>query len=266
MSDWSHTVKTKLIWSTCFQAWILSTRPSYQTYLNWRRLISQAFWSLVWTMWFKLRYKKSVYRSWQSVQSITIWIWAWLCFLRGEYLVVWRDVGAILAAVQPHLSATDLVHIEWILRIGYPSKFRWEEPADNKELFIHCGNNPSVKANWQTIVKMLNKEEQNHQVIPFQSWVVRASLYMHHILQTIIVNEGPKDRLVWDGKQKKPAHEITINENTNTRSEAEIMFGYVYMALYIWIWTCVYYFHPSRFFLLSLTSWSAFVSLNSLLR
>ena len=53
-------------------------------------------------------------------------------FLGGEYSAAWRDVDAILTAVQPHISCTDFEHIERILRIGCPAAFHWEEPADNK--------------------------------------------------------------------------------------------------------------------------------------
>jgi len=65
-------------------------------------------------------------------------------FLGGEYSVAYRDIDDILAAVHPHISRTDCAHIERILHIGCPAKFHWEEPAENKELFICSGNNPSI--------------------------------------------------------------------------------------------------------------------------
>ena len=86
------------------------------------------------------------------------------------------------------------------------------------------------------MVKALNKKERNHHVIPFMRWVVRASPYAHHVPQTIIVKEGKKNWLVWDGKIKMAPHDITMNEMIDTTNEAEITFGYIYMAFLIWLW------------------------------
>jgi len=142
-----------------------------------------------------------------------------------------------LTAVYPCVSQTDFEHIKRILRIGCPATSHWEEPADNKELFIRRGNNPSLAKYWDSTIKTLNKEERNHHILPFQRWVARASAYAHRVLQTIIVKAGKKNRLVWDGKTKMAAHEITMNEKTNTATEAKITLGYVYMAFCIWMFT-----------------------------
>ena len=108
-------------------------------------------------------------------------------FLGGEYSVAWRDIDAILVAVHPHIFRTDFEHIERILRTGCPAIFHGEKPAENKELFICRSNNPSISKKWESTINTLNKEERYHHIIPFQRWVTRASLYAHHVPQTIIV-------------------------------------------------------------------------------
>ena len=90
-----------------------------------------------------------------------------LRFLSGEYTAAWRDVDAIMAAINEHVSPDDKNHIWRILTRGCPANLVWEEEAKNKETFIRRGNNPTIKANWKTVTKTLNKEERNHHIMSF---------------------------------------------------------------------------------------------------
>ncbi|KAL7523685.1 hypothetical protein ACHAXR_000287, partial [Thalassiosira sp. AJA248-18] len=98
-----------------------------------------------------------------------------LRFVGGEYSAEWRDVPAILAAVDGHVSQEDKDDIERILTKGCPSKLNWEETAANKEIFVRRGNNSSIRENWEAVAKTLNKEERNHHIMPFPRWMCRAS-------------------------------------------------------------------------------------------
>ena len=68
------------------------------------------------------------------------------CF-SGEYLAEWRDVAAILDAVDGHISSSNKNRTEHILTKGCPANLIWEEDAKNKEAFIRRENNPSIQAN-----------------------------------------------------------------------------------------------------------------------
>ena len=72
-------------------------------------------------------------------------------------------------------SEVDLDPMRRILDHGCPAEFNWEEPAENKEVFIRRGNNPSVKKNMDVVHKTMNDKERKSHVIPFPRWVVRAS-------------------------------------------------------------------------------------------
>ena len=89
---------------------------------------------------------------------------------------------------------------------------------------------------WHT----LNKEERNSHLIPFPRFMVRASPYAHHVPQHILVKKKKKitskPRLIWDGKNKRWAWEVTMNEMTDQTLEAIIMFGYVYKDYCTWIY------------------------------
>ena len=126
-----------------------------------------------------------------------------LRFLAGEYTAEWRDVEAVIVAVEPHISESDKDHIFQILTTGCPTKMVWEETAQNKETFIKRGNSPSAKANSKEMVTVLYKEEQNHHLVAFPSRMCRGSPYVRSTPHTVIVKSGKKARLIWDGTAKK---------------------------------------------------------------
>ena len=121
-----------------------------------------------------------------------------LRFLAGKYTAGWRDVDAIIKAVEPHISQGDREHILRILTNGCLAKLVWEETAQNKETFIKRGNNPSIKAHWNEVIKVLNKEEQNHHLMVSPRWMCRGSPYAHSTPYTVIVKSGKKACLIWD--------------------------------------------------------------------
>ncbi|KAL7525720.1 hypothetical protein ACHAXR_001127, partial [Thalassiosira sp. AJA248-18] len=154
----------------------------------------------------------------------------------GEYSAEWRDVPAILAAVDGHASQEDKDDIERILTKGCPSKLNWEETASNKKIFVRGGNNSSIRENWEAEAKTLNKEERNHHIMPFPRWMCRASQYAHATPNTVIIKIGKKMRLIWDGSTKQFYWEITMNDVTDMENEAAITLGYAYIAFITWIW------------------------------
>ena len=161
----------------------------------------------------------------------------------GEYTAKWRDIDSIIGAVKGLVSPEDLKHMHRILDSGCPAKFIWEESADNKEVFIRRGNNPSVDKNPEIVNKTVNDKEGKSHVLPFPRYLLRASPYGRCTPQTIIpgklnavTGEKKKSRLCWDGTTKVHWWETTMNEVTPMDLEAVITFGYVYMSFCIWIY------------------------------
>ena len=159
-------------------------------------------------------------------------------FLGGEYLADWRDVDAIIAKVQPYISKSDCDHIRHLLTEGAPAELVWDEASENKEAFIHRGNDATIVQHWDMVIKTLNKEDRFSHVMTFMRWIVRAAPTARVTPQTMVNANHPtkKPRLCWNGKSKRSPHETTMNEACSTAKEAPITFGYAYMALCIWIW------------------------------
>ena len=84
------------------------------------------------------------------------------------------------------MSHTDLDHMRRILDSGCPTDFNWEEPTENKEVFICRGNNPSVHKSVKIVKKTMNDKERKSHVLPFPRWVARASPLGRCTPQTII--------------------------------------------------------------------------------
>ena len=95
-------------------------------------------------------------------------------YLDGKYTTKKHDVEGINGAMKGLVSDTDLDHIHIILDGECPAKFNWEEPAENKEVFIHRGNNPSVNKNVEIFQKTMNDEERKSHVLSFPRWMVKA--------------------------------------------------------------------------------------------
>ena len=175
-------------------------------------------------------------------------------YVGGEYLGDWRDSEAILSALDPiledatlpsapieddfgpHISRADRDHIARILNLQTPAEFHWEEPAPHKAAFLQRGNSPSVAQHADVVTKTLNKEERNHHLMPFPGWVGRFSNTARHVQQTILMKNGKKARLIWNGTDKRYGWEYSMNEITPTAKEAPITFGYVYLAFCVWLW------------------------------
>ena len=56
--------------------------------------------------------------------------------LGSKYTAKWRDVDAILAAIDLYVSKDDNENIRRILMKGCPKQNVWEETAKNRETFI----------------------------------------------------------------------------------------------------------------------------------
>jgi hypothetical protein len=68
--------------------------------------------------------------------------------------------------------------------------------------------------------------------VPINEDICRASAYLHHAIQTVIMKAGKNDCIVWDGITILLALDIVMNQVTPVTQEAPITFGHVKIQLY----------------------------------
>jgi hypothetical protein len=97
----------------------------------------------------------------------------------------------------------------------------------------------------------MNKEDQYSHLVPIDEDICRASAYLRHTIQTVVMKLGKNDCIIWDGTIILLALDIVMNQVTPVTCEAPVMFGHVEIQLYINIYnTCVT--HPNDVILLGM--------------
>lgn len=112
--------------------------------------------------------------------------------LGDEYTGHWRDVPAILLAVQPHVSSDDFTHIERVLTDGCPFEFDYEETHENKMALLARGNHASIDNDLDEVWDTMNDEERHNHVFPMFFWLVYFSAWAHHVCQSYLDKRGSK--------------------------------------------------------------------------
>ncbi len=157
-------------------------------------------------------------------------------WMGGEYTGCHSDIQRTLVAVQPHIIAEDYNHIERILLDGCPVELMFTEPLDNKLKMIRQENSKSfndiVNDNPDLVRKAMNKEDRYSHLVPIDEDICRASAYLRHTIQTVIMKPGKNDPIVWDGTTILLALHIVMNQVTSVNREAPITFGHVKIQLY----------------------------------
>jgi hypothetical protein len=68
--------------------------------------------------------------------------------------------------------------------------------------------------------------------MPIDEDICRASAYLRHTIQTVIMKPGKNDCIVWDGITILLAQDIVMNQVTPVTCKAPITFGHVKNKLY----------------------------------
>ncbi len=114
------------------------------------------------------------------------------------------------------------------------------EPLDNKLKIIRQGNSKSFNDNPDLVRKAMNKEDRYSHLVPINEDICRASAYLRHTIQMVVMKLGKNDRLVWDGTTILLTLDIMMNQVTPVTHEAPVTFSHVKIQLYINIYnTCV---------------------------
>jgi hypothetical protein len=180
-------------------------------------------------------------------------------FLLGEYTSKYWDVHRTLDAIQDHVTSTsdDYGHIKRILLNGCPAQLTFKKPSSNKLEFIPHGNSKSFVENPQLVQKTTNKEDRYSHLVPMDPLLYKLSPYLRHTTQSIVIKDGKKDRIVWDGSTVTRPTDIVISQVTPVTKEAPVMFGHVKSQIYTDIYnTCIIY--PTAMILFGLADAKAY--------
>ncbi len=154
-------------------------------------------------------------------------------WMGGEYTGYHRDVKKTLIAVRPYVTDEYYNHMERILLDGCPVELRFTEPLSNKLEMIRRGNSKSFNNHPELVKKAMNKEDCYSHLVPIDVDIFRASAYLRHTIQTVVMKPGKNDCLVWDGTTTRLALDIVMNQVTPINRKAPITFGHVKLQLYI---------------------------------
>jgi hypothetical protein len=120
-------------------------------------------------------------------------------FLSGKYTGQYWDVRCTLDAIQDHVTSDNHGHFKRILLNGCPAQLTFKEPLSNKLEFISCGNSKSFVENPQLVQKTMNKEDHYSHLVPMDPLLCKLSPYLHHTMQSIVIEDGKNNRIVLDG-------------------------------------------------------------------
>jgi hypothetical protein len=107
------------------------------------------------------------------------------------------------------------------------------EPLSNKLEMIRHGNSKSFNDHPELVKKAMNKEDCYSHLVPIDVDICRASAYLCHTIQTVVIKPGKNDHIVWDGTTTLLALDRVMNQVTPVNREAPITFGHVKNQLYI---------------------------------
>ncbi len=114
-------------------------------------------------------------------------------WMGGEYTGYHRDIEKTLVAVCPHVTVEDYNHIEQILLDGCPAELMFTEPLSNKLEMIRRGNSKSFDEHPELVKKAMNKEDRYSHLVPIDEDICRASAYLRHTIQTVVMKPGKND-------------------------------------------------------------------------
>ncbi len=116
-----------------------------------------------------------------------------------------------LAAVCPYITAKDNNHIEQILLDGCLAESMFTKPLDNKLKMIRQGNLKSFNDNPVLVRKAMNKEDWYSHLVPINEDIFRASGYLRHTIQMVVMKLGKK-RSPCLGWNNNPSHSRHCDE------------------------------------------------------
>ena len=103
----------------------------------------------------------------------------------------------------------------------------------NKLEFISRGNSKNFIVNPKLVPTMMNKEDRYSHLVPMDPILCKFSPFLCHTTQSIVIKEGKKDRIIWDGLAVLKPTNIVMNQITPVAQEPPVTFGHVKLQIYI---------------------------------
>ena len=84
------------------------------------------------------------------------------------------------------------MHIERMLKSGYPYELNFEESIETKLKIMGRGNQKRFVQHSEQVAKgiSINKEEDSSHVFPLHEWVCRSGPNMRHTAQGMVMKDG----------------------------------------------------------------------------
>ena len=130
----------------------------------------------------------------------------------NNYTAEYRDVDTILQEIERAVSPDILEQCRRILKQGSPTKMHGDMSRKNYEAYRKYGNEPTIEQNMEKVMKTINKEERNGNLLPFPSWVQRLIPNAHTTPQAYLIKPNKNDRLIFNGK-KQPTSMVCLHQH-----------------------------------------------------
>ena len=154
----------------------------------------------------------------------------------NNYTASYLNVEQIIARLKGIVPTVTLDFLEKLLTLGAPVKINGHSTKENFKVYKDYGNHLSVLLKPELIRKALVKESKYKYVMSFPSWIARFIPNLHLTPQGILIREGKKDRIIFDGSIKLKFDSIPINAHMNAKNEPEIHYGKKFMMHLVRIW------------------------------
>jgi hypothetical protein len=142
-----------------------------------------------------------------------------------EYRGAWRDIDAILTAIDGLVTKEDYEDIKRILLEGAPANLNFWETTESKMEVIGFGNQRSYTSHPEITRELLNKEDKHSHLLPMDESFCEISPYLRHNSQGVVIRADHDPRQVWDSSTQITPMMTVMNNITNIEDEAEITFG-----------------------------------------
>ena len=156
----------------------------------------------------------------------------------NNYTAAYRHdfLPTTLARLKTFLDPDLLEAYKRVITSGAPCHLVAETTRENALLHLNEGNHKSIEDNLGKVMSVMNKEEKNNYVIPFDAWLAKFIPHSFFTPQHLLQKAGKKDRLIYDATRKFTETSIPLNEMTSTLTEPPVTFGDTKLRILKRVW------------------------------
>ena len=137
---------------------------------------------------------------------------------------------SLLKTIKPLAPAKLYEDIKRVLYQGSPARLVGKSSHENFLQFKRYGNHPTITNNVDRTLTIINKEERNNFLFALPCWLSRFLPHLHLTPQGLVMIEGKKDRLVFDGSFKFAHDTESVNSWTHKQHEPPLVFPQSFVA------------------------------------